>query len=85
MPLPILKHIKAKTIEKPVIDPHYFRTEFGKVTCGLDTNNLFNFDCPDLRSLVETIKFARRLAQQEPLKNIFEGKSKSFFVIFAFD
>ena len=44
MPLPILKHIKAKTIEKPVIDPHYFRTEFGKVTCGLDTNNLFNFD-----------------------------------------
>jgi len=50
-----------------------------------EPNNLFIFDCPDLRSLVETIKFARRLAQQEPLKNIFEGKSKSFFVIFAFD
>ena len=36
---------------------------------------LFYFDHLDIRSFTETFKFARRLAQQEPLKSYLVGKS----------
>ena len=44
---------------------------------------LLYFDHLDIRSLAETFKFSRRLAQQEPLKSYLVGKAMpSFHVCF---
>ncbi|KAH9988154.1 alcohol oxidase [Russula vinacea] len=54
-------HIKSSNpLEPPVIDPHYFEEEYGKVFSHL-------------RSFAESVKFTRRIAQQEPFKRIFKG------------
>ena len=42
-------------------------------------SRLFYFDHLDIRSFAETFKFARRLAQQEPLKSYLVGKSLPSF------
>ena len=62
-------------LEHPEIDPHYLEEEYGEFSQMVCWGILHSFwlSFQDTLSFVECVKFARRIAQEKPLKRIFKG------------
>lgn len=58
-----------------MIDLHCLEEEYGGSSYVVRWRILPYFSCGDIKSIVESIKFTRRLVQQGPLKHIFVGMS----------
>ena len=62
-----------------MIDLHCLEEEYGVSYYVVHWRILLYFSCGDIKSIVESIKFTRRLVQQGPLKDILMGMSFGMF------